>query len=142
VKRTQALSVILILAICFASFIPSHATRQTINEVYVTVTTIVRVATTIELNVSFAFQNQSTYRIPILLVNATLVATGNGLNGVIAGQTLNISPSWGQPVSCVTDGQGVCYLTFRVPPLGGANTLTGLYTGTTYFAPCAVTRVV
>ncbi len=140
-KRTEALSAILMLAICFASFMPSHATRLMANETF-TVTTIVRVATTIELNVSFAFQNQSTYRIPILLVNATLMATGNGLHGVIAGQALNISPSWSQPVSCVTDDQGVCYLTFNVPPLGGANTLTAVYVGTTYFAPCAVTRVV
>jgi hypothetical protein len=108
----------------------------------VTVTTIVRVITTIQLNVTFAFQTRGTYSIPILVVNATLVATGGGLTGVIAGQVLTVSASWGQAVNCVTDGQGVCYLTFSIPPLGGANTLTALYSGTAYFAPCAVTKVV
>lgn len=140
-KSTEALSTILILAICFASFIPSQAVRLTANET-VTVTTIVRVITTIELNVIFAFQNQGTYSIPILLVNATLIATGDGLNGVIAGQLLIVSASWSQSVDCITDGQGVCYLTFSIPPLGGANTLAAWYSGTLYFAPCAVTRVV
>ena len=132
---------ILILAICFASFIPSQATRLTVNET-VTVTTILRIATTIELNVTFAFLIQSTYTLSILRVNATLIATGNGLNGVIAGQRLNLSASWDQSADCITDSQGVCYLTFSIPPLGGANTLTALYAGNNYFAPCAVTRIV
>jgi len=141
VKSTEALSTILILAICSASFIPSHATRLTVNET-VTVTSIERVTTTIQLNVAFALQSQGTYRLPILLVNATLVATGNGLNGVIAGQRLSVSASRGQSADCITDSQGGCYLMFNTPPLGGANTLTALYGGTSYFAPCAVTRVV
>jgi hypothetical protein len=141
VKSSEALCVTLILAVCFASFIPSQAARPTANET-VTVTSIVRVITTIELNVAYAFQNQGTYVIQILLVNATLVATGDGLNGVIAAQALTVSASWGQTVYCTTNPQGVCYLTFSMPPLGGANTLTAFYGGTSYFAPCAVTRVV
>ncbi len=140
-RSIQALSTILVLATCFVSFIPSQAANLTVRET-VTVTTIVRVTTTIQMNVTFAFQSQGTYRIPILLVNVTLVATGNGLNGVIAGQVLSVSASWGQAVNCTTDSQGVCYLTFNIPPLGGANTLTALYAGTNYFAPCAVTRIV
>jgi hypothetical protein len=141
-KKAHALfATILILASCFASFIPSQAADFTANET-VTVTTIVRVTTTIQLNVTFAFQSQGTYSIPILVVNATLVATGDGLNGVIAGQVLTVSASWGRTVNCTTDGHGVCYLAFSIPPLGGANTLTALYAGTSYFAPCAVTRVV
>lgn len=114
---------------------------MTVNET-VTVTTILRVTTTIELDVAFGVNSQGTYRILILLVNATLVATGNGLNGVIAGQRLSVSASWDQSADCITNNQGVCHLTFSTPPLGGANTLTALYSGTAYFAPCVVTRVV
>ena len=140
-RNIEAFSAILILAVSFASFIPTHAANLAINE-SVTVTKIVRVTTTIQLNATFAFQSQGTNRIPILLVNATLVATGNGLKGIIAGQALTLSASWGQTVNCTTDHQGVCALTFNVPPLGGANTLTALYAGTDYFSPCAVTQVV
>ena len=140
-RNIGALITILILALSLASFIPTKAANLTTNET-VTLTKIVRVTTTIQLNATFAFQSQGTYRIPILLVNATLVATGNGLNGVIAGQALSLSASWSQTVNCTTDRQGVCALTFSIPPLGGANTLTALYAGTDYFSPCAVTQVV
>jgi hypothetical protein len=141
VEKTQALAGIIILAISFASIIPSQAARTTAIQI-VTTTSIIRVTTTINLTAAFAFQNQGTYKIPILVVNATLVATGNGLIGIIARQQLNLSITWGPPVSCITDGQGICYLTFSIPPLGGANTITAMYSGTTYFAPCAVTKVV
>ena len=140
-KIVGAISTIVILAISFASFMPLQATSPTATQI-VTVTSIVRVATTIVLNATFAFQNKGTYKIPILVVNATLEATGNGLTGVITGQILNITASWDPTVNCITDSQGTCHLTFSIPPLGGANTITAIYSGTTYFAPCAVTNVV
>ena len=140
-KSVGTLSTIVILVVSFASFIPLQATRLTADQT-LTVTSIVRVGTAIVLNATFAFQTQGTYKIPILVVNATLVAIGNGLTGVIAGQLLNLSTSWGPAVDCTTDRKGTCYLTFSIPPLGGANTLTAVYSGTVYFAPCAVTEVV
>ena len=139
-KNVGTIFAIVILVISFASFIPLQATRLTASQTY-TVTSIVRVATTIVLNATFAFQSKGTYKILILAVNATLVATGNGLTGVIGGQLLSLSTSWGPAVNCTTDSHGKCYLTFSVPPLGGANTLTAVYAGTDYFAPCAVTKI-
>ena len=140
-KSVGAISTVLILAISFASFIPLQAASPTSTQI-VTVTSIVRVATTIVLNATFGFQDKGTYKIPILAVNATLVATGNGLTGVITGQVLNVTASWDPTVSCITDRQGTCQFTFSTPPLGGANTITASYSGTTYFAPCAATKVV
>ena len=139
-KNVHVFSAMVILATCFASFVPLHATRTPAQTV--TITSIVRVPTTIILNVTFSFQVQGTYRIPVLLVNATLVAYGNGLSGVIGGQPLVVSSSWDSAVGCVTTVMGICSLTFSIPPLGGANTLTAAYSGTTYFAPCAVTKIV
>ena len=104
-KKVQALAGMVILAISFVSFIPLQAARTTATQT-VTVTSIIRVTTTINLTVTFVFQTQGTYRIPILIVNATLVAAGNGLTGVIAGQYLNFSITWGPGVSCITNSQG------------------------------------
>lgn len=140
-KGVHVFSAIVILAICLASFVPLQATTWTPAQT-MTVTSIVRVPTTIILNVTFTFQAQGTNRIQILLANATLVAYGNGLSGVIAGQPLDISPSWNPAVNCITNSLGVCSLTFSIPPLGGANILTAVYAGTAYFAPCAVTKIV
>ena len=140
-RRPAAYLTIVILAVSISSLTPSRASMLLADKT-VTVTTILRVETTIELNSSFAFQTQGTLTVPVLLVNARLVATGEGLNGVIAGQLLIISASWGQTLSCRTNLEGVCYLRFSVPPLGGANTLTAYYNGNSYFASCVVTRVV
>ena len=139
-KGVHALSAIVLLSMSLASFIPLQATRLEPAQT-MTITTIVRVPTTIVLNVTFTFETQGTYRIPILAVNATLIAYGNGLQGIIAGQPLDVATSWDRAVSCVTNSQGICLLTFSIPPLGGANTLTATYAGNTYFASCAVTRI-
>jgi len=140
-KTTEAFTAIIILTLSFASFIPIAGWGMTPNAT-VTVTSIVRVTTTINLNATFAFETQGTYRIPVLLLNATLVANFNGLTGIIGGQQLNFTTSWGPAASCFTDGQGVCSFAFNVPPLGGANTITAVYRGNSFFAPCAVTKVV
>ena len=140
-KGVHALSAIILLSMSLASFIPLQAIRLGPAQT-MTITTVVRVPTTIVLNVTFTFQTQGTYRIPILVVNATLIAYGNGLKGVIAGQPLGVFTSWDPAVTCVTNSQGICPLTISIPPLGGANTLTATYAGNTYFAPCAVTKIV
>jgi len=141
VKSVHAFSAIVILIVCLTSLVPLHATTR-IPAQTMTVTSIVRVPTTIILNVTFTFQAQSTYNVPVLVVDATLVAYGNGLSGVIDGQSLDISSSWDRAVGCITNSQGMCSLTLSIPPLGGANTLTAVYAGTAYFAPCAVTKIV
>ena len=140
-KSAETFSTIVILTLSFASFIPITGLRVSPSATY-TVTSIVRVTTTIDMNATFAFQNKGTYRIPVLVLNVTLVVSFNGLTGVISGQLLNFAASWGPTASCITDSQGVCFLTFSSPPLGGANTITASYGGNSYFAPCVVTKVV
>ena len=131
---------IIILAVSFASIMPLSASRLAAGTV--TVTSIVRVSTALSVNTTFIFETQGTYRIPLLAVNATLIAWGNGLSGVLTGQQLNLFTSWGPTASCITNDQGLCSLTFSIPPLGGANTLTVSYDGNQYFMPSAATKVV
>jgi len=140
-KSAKTVFTIAILTFSLASFIPVTGLRLSPSTTY-TVTSIVRVTTTIDVNASFAFQNKGTYSIPVLVLNVTLAVVFNGLTGAISGQLLNVTASWGPTASCFTNSQGVCFLQFSSPPLGGANTITVSYGGNSYFAPCVVTKVV
>lgn len=139
--RVETFSTIVLVALSFASFIPLSGSKMLVNTT-VTVTSIVRVPTAINMTTTFVFQTQGTYSIPVLTVNETLIVWGNGLTGVLTGQQLTFFASWGPTGICATDSQGGCFLTFSVPPLGGANTLTAIYNGNAYFSPCAATKVV
>jgi len=83
-----------------------------------------------------------TSRVPVLIANATLLVNFSGLRGIISGQQLLVTTSWGPAASCITDNQGLCSLIFNLPPLGGANTITATYDGNQNFQPCAATIIV
>jgi hypothetical protein len=139
--KVVTFSTILILALSLVGFVPLSGSKIPVDAT-VTVTSIVRVPTAINITATFVYQTAGTYRIPVLAVNATLFVWGNGLTGVLTGQQLTFVASWGPTAICVTNSQGECFFLFNMPPLGGANTVTAIYNGNEYFSSCAATKVV
>ena len=72
-------------------------------------------------------------------LTVTLTGSYQGLTGLISGQTISVSTSWGGSGFCVTKADGRCQVTLNKPAKGN-DSVTVKFAGNNYFSSSMITK--